>query len=57
MRACSPTWRRRTRGIQRKYFTGVNEEGFNKHKTKSVLESLLNDFPEQTIEVVKETLG
>jgi len=44
-------------GTRRKYFTGLNEEGFKKHIAKSVLESLLKDFPEQTIEAVKETLG
>ena len=44
-------------GTRRKYFTGLNEEGFKKHIAKSVLVSLLKDFPEQTIEAVKETLG
>lgn len=44
-------------GTRRKYSTGLNEEGFKKHIAKSVLESLLKDFPEQTIEAVKETLG
>jgi len=44
-------------GTRRKYSTGLDEEGFKKHIAKSVLESLLKDFPEQTIEAVKETLG
>ena len=42
-------------GTRRKYFTGLNEGEFKKHIGKSVLESLLNDFPDQTIEAVKET--
>ena len=44
-------------GTRRKYSTELNEGGFKKHIAKSVLESLLKDFPEQTIEAVKETLG
>jgi len=44
-------------GTRRKYSTGLNEEGFKKHIAKSVLESLLKDFPDQTLEAVKETLG
>jgi len=44
-------------GTRRKYSTGLDEEEFKKHIAKSVLESLLKDFPEQTIEAVKETLG
>ena len=44
-------------GTRRKYFMGLNEGDFMKLIAKSVLESLLNDFPDQTIEAVKETLG
>ena len=44
-------------GTRRKYSTGLDEEEFKKHIAKSVLESLLKDFPDQTIEAVKETLG
>lgn len=44
-------------GTRRKYSTGLNEEEFKKHIAKSVLESLLKDFPDQTIAAVKETLG
>ena len=44
-------------GTRRKYSTGLNEEGLKKHIAKSVLESLLKDFPDQTIAAVKETLG
>lgn len=44
-------------GTRRKYSTGLDEEEFKKHIAKSVLESLLKDFPDQTIAAVKETLG
>ena len=44
-------------GTRRKYFTGMDEGEFKKHIAKSVLESLLDDFPDQTLEAVKETLG
>ena len=44
-------------GTRRKYSTGLDEEGLKKHIAKSVLESLLKDFPDQTIAAVKETLG
>ena len=43
-------------GTRRKYSTGLDEEGLKKHIAKSVLESLLKDFPDQTIAAVKETL-
>ncbi len=43
-------------GTRRKYSTGLDEEEFKKHIAKSVLESLLKDFPDQTIAAVKETL-
>jgi len=44
-------------GTRRKYFTGLDEEGFKKHIAKSVLESLMSDFPDQTLEAVRETVG
>ncbi len=44
-------------GTRRKYSTGLDEEGLKKYIAKSVLESLLKDFPDQTIAAVKETLG
>ena len=44
-------------GTRRKYFTGLNEDGFKKHIAKSVLESLMSDFPDQTLEAVRETIG
>lgn len=43
-------------GMRRKYFPGLDEEGFKRHIAKSVIESLLKDFPKQTKEVLKESL-
>jgi hypothetical protein len=43
-------------GLRRKYFPGLDEEGFKRHIAKSVIESLLKDFPTQTKEVLKESL-
>lgn len=43
-------------GMRRKYFPGLDEEGFKRHIAKSVVESLLKDFPKQTKEVLKESL-
>jgi len=44
-------------GMRRKYFPGLDEEGFKRHIAKSVIESLLKDFPAQTKEVLKESLN
>ncbi|UCH56986.1 MAG: BlaI/MecI/CopY family transcriptional regulator [Candidatus Bathyarchaeota archaeon] len=44
-------------GVRRKYRPGLDEEGFKKYLAKSVFESLLRDFPEQTIEAFREALG
>jgi hypothetical protein len=44
-------------GTRRKYFTGLNEEGFKKHVAKVVLKSLMKDFPNQTREAAKEALN
>ncbi len=44
-------------GTRRKYFTGLDEEGFKKHVAKVVLNSLMRDFPAQTKEAVAETLN
>lgn len=43
-------------GMRRKYFPGLDEEGFKRYIAKSVIESLLKDFPAQTKEVLKESL-
>jgi len=44
-------------GTRRKYSPGLDERDFMKYIAKSVLESLLKDFPDQTMEAVKETIG
>lgn len=44
-------------GTRRKYFTGLDEEGFKKHVAKVVLGSLMRDFPDQTKEAVAETMN
>ena len=44
-------------GMRRKYFPGMDEEGFKKYIAQSVFESLMKDFPEQTISALKEALG
>lgn len=44
-------------GTRRKYFTGLDEEGFKKHVAKVVLLSLMKDFPDQTREAAKEALS
>ena len=43
-------------GTRRKYFTGLDEIEFKKHIVKTTFESLLQDFPEQTIEALGEVL-
>jgi hypothetical protein len=42
-------------GIRRRYYVGLNEEQFKKYIVKTVFDSLVKDFPEQTIEVVKDS--
>lgn len=44
-------------GMRRKYFPGLDEKGFRRYIAKSVIESLLKDFPEQTKNALKESLG
>ena len=44
-------------GMRRKYSTGLDEDGFKKYIARSVVESLLKDFPEETMDALKETLG
>lgn len=43
-------------GMRRKYFPALDEEGFKKYIARTVIESLLRDFPEQTLEAIKETM-
>ena len=44
-------------GMRRKYSPGMDEKGFKKYIAKTVLDSLMKDFPEQTVEVLRETFG
>ncbi len=44
-------------GMRRKYFPGLDEKGYKKYIARSVFDSLLKDFPEQTIEALRESLG
>ena len=44
-------------GTRRKYFTGLDELGFEKHVAKVVFKSLMKDFPVQTKEAVEEALN
>ncbi|HUS78245.1 MAG TPA: BlaI/MecI/CopY family transcriptional regulator [Patescibacteria group bacterium] len=44
-------------GMRRKYFPGLDEAGFKKYIAKSVVDSLLKDFPEQTMAALRESLG
>ncbi|UCD45547.1 MAG: hypothetical protein JSV27_03405, partial [Candidatus Bathyarchaeota archaeon] len=44
-------------GMRRKYSPGLDEDRFKKYIAQSVFESLMKDFPTQTIAALKETLG
>ena len=44
-------------GVRRKYTPSFDEDGFAKHIARSVFDSLYRDFPDQTIEAVRESLG
>ena len=44
-------------GMRRKYSPALDEEGFKRYIAQSVFESLMKDFPTQTIAALKETLG
>jgi hypothetical protein len=41
-------------GTRRKYFTGLDEIEFKKYIVKTAFESLMQDFPEQTMEALTE---
>ena len=41
-------------GHHRVYFPIMDERGYKKHLLKTVVESLMRDFPEETIEALKE---
>ena len=44
-------------GMRRKYSTGLDEDEFKKYIAMSVVGSLLKDFPDETMDALKETLG
>ncbi len=41
-------------GHHRVYFPIMDERGYRKHLLRTVVESLMRDFPEETIEALKE---
>ncbi len=41
-------------GHHRVYYPIMDERGYKKHLLKTVVESLMRDFPEETIEALKE---
>ncbi|TRO41304.1 hypothetical protein E2P42_03340, partial [Candidatus Bathyarchaeota archaeon] len=43
-------------GMRRKYKKGLDEKGFKKFIASEVLISMMNDFPNETIAAIKETL-
>ena len=43
-------------GMRRKYKKGLDEKGFKKFIVSEVLTSMMNDFPNETIAAIKETL-
>lgn len=44
-------------GMRRKYFPGMDEEGFKKHIARTTFDSLLKDFPNQTIDALCSSLN
>lgn len=44
-------------GMRRKYSTGLDESGFKVHIAEIVLKSLVNDFPEETVSAIKNSLN
>ena len=44
-------------GMRRRYSTGLDESGFKVHIAEIVLKSLVNDFPEETISAIKNSLS
>jgi len=47
------TWSR-ARGHFRKCKTKLNEREYRKHMLRKVIDSMMQDFPEETIEVIQE---
>ena len=44
-------------GTRRVYTPALDEEKYKKHIAKSVFDSLMKDFPDQTLEAIKDSLG
>jgi predicted transcriptional regulator len=44
-------------GTRRKYTPALNEAGFQRYIVKTVFDSFIQDFPKQTIQALKESLG
>ena len=44
-------------GMRRKYKKGLDEAGFKKHIVSDVLNSLMSDFPDETLAAIKDTIG
>jgi len=43
-------------GMRRKYSKGLDESGFKRYIASTVLESLIKDFPDQTVEAIRSSL-
>lgn len=43
-------------GMRRKYSKGMDENGFKRYVASTVLDSLIRDFPDQTVEAIKGSL-
>jgi len=44
-------------GTRRKYTPAMDEAGFKKYIARTVFDSLMKDFPSQTLEALRESLG
>jgi len=44
-------------GTRRKYTPALDEAGFKRYIARSVFDSLMKDFPDQTLEALRESLG
>jgi predicted transcriptional regulator len=44
-------------GTRRKYTPAMNEDAFKRYIVRSVFDSLMKDFPDQTLEALRESLG
>lgn len=44
-------------GMRRKYSTGLDESGFKKYIAEVVLKSLVLDFPQETLDAIRDSLS